>query len=574
MAKLSTRFDLCRLIDLKSLLGVSEDSEPGCVIVTLGKNIVIRFKINDQKQESSWSSKDKLSAPVVFDNNQEHYVGVFNGNQIRLWTKEADQLDKIKKYKFSKEIFGVIAHNELKRTTVVVFRDGCVLPLSVALEDRKNIPDTGSFLNATQTIDQAQLLSIWNHEFVVLHTTKDQEITCLELVPLLPETLSHVSLELKYPDDDGIKLVGHCVHAFESCQLITLWSNGKLYSMELLTSVTQSFPGRCLATLSVLNSKHPVKITSIGSHHIAIYGADPSEEGAVLIIFNIQFSLVQCRQLFKLFSNPPRLWVIGSNLILAEQQHLKVIPFRLSAQRLSALIGSHRPAQREGVTVGEWVGQLSLKKTGQKPLPPSDVFPESVVETIKELTLSGSSESVICEVVVPQLIEKNSLAGLTWILHFFVDIPDASLLKILVHCLKNPSETEQKGVASLILQKPAVQNVRLFRSHSSFQSTVNLLSIINELLGESLGDCNILNWACLCLDAYYQQFLLIKDASTLELLKSVADAVSSELDYMESLKELGATVRVLNSGEQGLNRKNHTLNKKYAIHFLHFFNSS
>lgn len=137
----------------------------------------------------------------------------------------------------------------------------------------------------------------------------------------------------------------------------------------------------------------------------------------------------------------------------------------------------------------------------------------------------------ICEVVVPQLIEKNSLAGLTWILHFFVDIPDASLLKILVHCLKNPSETEQKGVVSLILQKPAVQNVRLFRSHSSFQSTVNLLSIINELLGESLGDCNILNWACLCLDAYYQQFLLIKDASTLELLKSVADAVSSEVRF-------------------------------------------
>lgn len=49
MAKLSTRFDLCRLIDLKSLLGVSEDSEPGCVIVTLGKNIVIRFKVSNFK---------------------------------------------------------------------------------------------------------------------------------------------------------------------------------------------------------------------------------------------------------------------------------------------------------------------------------------------------------------------------------------------------------------------------------------------------------------------------------------------------------------------------------------------
>jgi hypothetical protein len=45
MAKLCACYSLCPLIDQRSLLGVAEDSASGCVIVTLGKNIVIRYKV-------------------------------------------------------------------------------------------------------------------------------------------------------------------------------------------------------------------------------------------------------------------------------------------------------------------------------------------------------------------------------------------------------------------------------------------------------------------------------------------------------------------------------------------------
>lgn len=46
MAKISSCYQLCPLIDQRSFLGVSEDSVHGCVIVTLGKNIVIRYKVS------------------------------------------------------------------------------------------------------------------------------------------------------------------------------------------------------------------------------------------------------------------------------------------------------------------------------------------------------------------------------------------------------------------------------------------------------------------------------------------------------------------------------------------------
>lgn len=45
MAKLCAYYSLCPLIDQTSLLGIAEDSASGCVIVTLGKSIVIRYKV-------------------------------------------------------------------------------------------------------------------------------------------------------------------------------------------------------------------------------------------------------------------------------------------------------------------------------------------------------------------------------------------------------------------------------------------------------------------------------------------------------------------------------------------------
>lgn len=45
MAKLNSYYTLCPLIDQQNLLGVEKDKEPGCATVTLGRNIVIRYKV-------------------------------------------------------------------------------------------------------------------------------------------------------------------------------------------------------------------------------------------------------------------------------------------------------------------------------------------------------------------------------------------------------------------------------------------------------------------------------------------------------------------------------------------------
>lgn len=57
------------------------------------------IKLSDQKQVGGWTSKDHITAAVIFDKDQDAYVGVFNKNTIKTWKEDSDNLDKIKKYK-------------------------------------------------------------------------------------------------------------------------------------------------------------------------------------------------------------------------------------------------------------------------------------------------------------------------------------------------------------------------------------------------------------------------------------------------------------------------------------------
>lgn len=55
--------------------------------------------MSSQKQIGSWSSKGKLSSPVVYDAVGNQYIAVFSRNELRLWTEHEENLDKVKKMK-------------------------------------------------------------------------------------------------------------------------------------------------------------------------------------------------------------------------------------------------------------------------------------------------------------------------------------------------------------------------------------------------------------------------------------------------------------------------------------------
>lgn len=49
MAKLHSYYVLCPLIDQKSFLGVAHDKEEETIIVTLGRNVVNKYRVSDKQ---------------------------------------------------------------------------------------------------------------------------------------------------------------------------------------------------------------------------------------------------------------------------------------------------------------------------------------------------------------------------------------------------------------------------------------------------------------------------------------------------------------------------------------------
>jgi len=62
-------------------------------------NLFVILQLSSQKQIGSWSSKGKLSSPVVYDAGGNQYIAVFSRNELRLWTEHEENLDKVKKMK-------------------------------------------------------------------------------------------------------------------------------------------------------------------------------------------------------------------------------------------------------------------------------------------------------------------------------------------------------------------------------------------------------------------------------------------------------------------------------------------
>jgi hypothetical protein len=131
--------------------------------------------------------------------------------------------------------------------------------------------------------------------------------------------------------------------------------------------------------------------------------------GASLIIYNVQFGVVQSRHHFKLFASPPRLWCAGTNLLIATAHNLVVVPYRLEAQRLSAMVGTHcsGSAQAEHdsdvqelhhTLCSNWVANGTGKNA---PSRSNQQIPEALKEQLRALEAEGCCQSMLvyCSII-------------------------------------------------------------------------------------------------------------------------------------------------------------------------------
>lgn len=86
---------------------------------------------------------DRLTSKVVYDFKSKKYIGVFIKRYMRMWDVDCNDINKIKKIKFNKNINDLFTLNN--EETLILYEDGTCESLECALEGRKikteDLPD-------------------------------------------------------------------------------------------------------------------------------------------------------------------------------------------------------------------------------------------------------------------------------------------------------------------------------------------------------------------------------------------------------------------------------------------------
>ncbi|XP_052128026.1 nucleolar protein 11-like isoform X3 [Frankliniella occidentalis] len=589
-------------------------SGAACVISNVILGIYLLILLADQKQASSWSSKDKLSAPVIYDEVGKQYIAVFNQSIVRTWDSTEVDLNKLKKLKFDHPIHSILNRSS-KSEPVVVFKNGAAISLSAALSDRRKLwPGP---LSSHVTIKDCFFMKLDGTDCITFVVAQEKGGVKLYISEVDSTSAPLLSVPLERADK---KLLGHTVMVVEgSVSILTLWNDGQLYSLSLKKFPSeQSGVGCAIYTVKAVSLKNVVAMTQISTHHLAIYGADPSEEGAMLVIVNTQFMLVQAHQHYKLFSNNTNLWIIGTSLLLVVGNSLAVVPFILDTERLCALIGSHKPLKSKSNEVEQILEMENVSWEDADNIK-SSIETNAVnrkdwvgLKSVENLVAQGYSQAMLCEELIPFLIEKVKIHDIIQLLKKLPDFPEESLVRILIFCLDSPASAfksmknqMENGVDSelmevdgeddsrdsqnalvelsqgqrilldVIIRTPFSEAIILpyLRSRLNLPHCLALLQYIAQSLPQTANvsySKSLLKWSAVLLDSHYQQLLLSKDECVSSTIFAIKELVESQVEYMEDLKVLQPILERVKCGQ--LFQKQNTLtNNFYSIETLRLY---
>lgn len=379
-------------------------------------------------------------------------------------------------------------------------------------------------------------------------------------------------------------------------------SDGKMYTHNLNSFMaTGNMDMELFCNIESVSCKYPVTMAALNKDYIALYGANSGEDGAAVLIYNIQFRITQSKHIFKLFTNGAKLWQIESNLLLCVGQNLAVIPFKLDVEQLAALVGSHKATQSDQNCEISIVQHLEIADWQLEDVTVSNNFiPEKIKKYVLELANQGLAESQICEEVLPNYLTTNDVEALSNCLEYFHDFPEVCIANLLKFCLTADSKLfkleklvscesfppslqplERCTLMDKILTKSFSDVLLLphLRSVISVSEVLLLLQYISYLLSED-GHClpslnpvqterKLIDWCCVLLDSNYQKFLLSKEDSVRETLKDLLNEVNLHLTYLDDLSIVAPLLMQLKKGK--VCNKSTNVNLKYSIEQLSFY---
>lgn len=314
-------------------------------------------------------------------------------------------------------------------------------------------------------------------------------------------------------------------------------------------------------------------MTYLNETTIAVYGADVTDEGAILMIYNVQFKLVQAAQKLKLYTSDAKLWKVEDRLLLAANRHLAVAPYHLAPQRIAAMLGSSlrfESASNEKdaddvvviqeATVAQWdKNQTRARNASLGRIPPS------ICKQISAYLNEGLSDAAIQENLIPHLLESGDIASICWCLDTFRDLPEKLLVDLLAFSLKCPdkmfvpvqngtTDGASKSSANVVplsrhnfldkvfsMSYSSVSLLPHLKAGLTFDQVLRLLEYLTRKLDEqadSFGDDpwpteqQLYEWFSVLLDSHYQHYLLSRDTHVLELFERLSSVLDEHVSIV------------------------------------------
>lgn len=327
-----------------------------------------------------------------------------------------------------------------------------------------------------------------------------------------------------------------------------------MYSHFLTRMSSDPESNKLISVITNINTNYPVVMTHLNETTIAIYGADVTDEGAILMIYNVQFKLVQAAQKLKLYTNDAKLWKVEDKLLLAANRHLTVAPYHLAPQRTVAVLGSslcfknNKNDDADDIMVVQEMTMTQWEDKNQKRTKHSlDRIPSNIPKQIHTYLNEGWSDIVIQEMLIRSLTESGDVASIRWCLDTFENLSEKLLIHLLAFTLNRPDKAfipVQNGTADnkskinnsysknsfldkiISIKYSTASLLPHLKTGLSFDEVLKLLEYLMYKLNEEMdsldnnlepSDQKLYAWFCMLLDSHYQHYLLSQDSHVLEL---------------------------------------------------------
>ncbi|XP_047993297.1 uncharacterized protein LOC125231771 [Leguminivora glycinivorella] len=531
MAKLQSYYVLCPLIDQKSFLGISEDKEEHTVIVTLGRNVVNKYRLADQKQTGGWTSKDHITAPVIYDTENSSYVGVFNNNTIKMWKEDSDNLDKVKKYKFPLPIFQVLPG-------LIIFANGNCASLTYALENSNSYDGKATIKDAAEIISVRTFKDKGNNICFVVKNNQDYEIIQCPLRVELGDMDKSKLQRVKVTRPD-VNVVGQLIHAYT---VYILWSDSKITAYNLSRRSWDT-----IGTIPWVSAPARVSLGWMGHHHLVAFGSNADRDGAIIVAYNVLLNIGSCKYPMKMYTADAKLYCFNEHIILEASNHIGILPYVIEEKRqLSSLLGSHEIVE-DDLEIANWG---SSNKT------------DSVITWNGKPLKQGLSERILCAQIINNMFEESNTdcERIIDVLNQFKDVPESVVVLLINHVMKTINEASDASIGDKVVAAYSkyVSEFNLLdcllgitvsdsflltylRSSMSLDNGLFLLAYVACLLktgkGVQVEENKLLDWSMVLMDAFYQQFLMTKDEKVTEVLTqtlAVIKDLTQDLDLVNS----------------------------------------